>query len=257
MTDGFIAEAIVVRTVVEKLLLPNDGIRAEFLTPGPTGRNFFAEISQRLPDLRVYRGEDIFVNGHHKNGTCDVGRLVRAEPAGARLVEASRAGDRRAFDGLVRLHQRRATYLAVRLLGNTDDAREVVQQAFVTAYLKIDKLRDPKRFESWLLKIVANLALDHRNAVRHQSGTINAADRYEAKRVVSPVEREIGAELEEAIRRAMLKLSRKEAKAISLFGFDDLSHREVARIMGCSVGTARWHVFRARRKLSVLLKDYL
>jgi len=187
------------------------------------------------------------VSDHHKNGTTDVERLVKA----------SRASDRSAFDGLVRLHQRRATYLAVRLLGNTDDAREVVQQAFVTAYLKIDKLRDPKRFESWLLKIVANLALDHRNAVRHQSGTINAADRYEAKRVVSPVEREIGAELEEAIRRAMLKLSRKEAKAISLFGFDDLSHREVARIMGCSVGTARWHVFRARRKLSVLLKDYL
>lgn len=78
---------------------------------------------------------------HHKNGISDV----------ERLVEASRTGDRSAFDDLVRLYQRRTTHLAARLLGNAADATEVVQQAFVTAYLKIDKLRDPKRFESWLL----------------------------------------------------------------------------------------------------------
>jgi RNA polymerase sigma-70 factor (ECF subfamily) len=204
------------------------------------------EIGQRLPHFPVYKGEDIFVNGHHKNGTSDV----------ERLVEASRTGDRSAFDDLIRLHQRRAMYLAVRLLGNTDDATEVVQQAFVTAYLKIDKLRDPKRFESWLFRIVANLAMDHREATRHRLGTIEAAD-CQPKSSVSPVERQIEIELEDAIQGAMLKLSSNEAKAISLFGFEDLSHKEVARIMGCSVGTARWYVFRARRKLSVLLKDYL
>lgn len=187
------------------------------------------------------------MSSHHKNGTRDV----------ERLVEASRAGDRGAFDGLVRLYQQRAVYLAIRLLGNAEDATELVQQAFVTAYLKIDKLRDPRRFEPWLLKIITNMAIDHRGATRHRSGTIEVADCCEAKRAVSPVEEEIGAELEEAIRRAMLKLSSKEAKAISLFGFEDLSHKEVAGIMGCSVGTARWYVYRARRKLSVLLKDYL
>ena len=204
------------------------------------------EICQRFPDMRVYKGEDIFVSGHHNNGTSDV----------ERLVEANRAGDRSAFDGLVRLYQRRATHLAVRLLGNADDATEVVQQAFVTVYLKIDKLREPKRFESWLLRIVTNLAIDYREAAGHRLGTIEAAD-CEGKRSVSPVERQIKAELEDAIRRAMLKLSAKEAKAISLFGFEDLSHKEVAKIMGCSVGTARWYVFQARRKLSALLKDYL
>jgi len=186
------------------------------------------------------------VSGQHKNGTSDV----------ERLVEASRTGDRSAFDELVQLYQRRTTHLAVRLLGNADDATEVVQHAFVTAYLKIGKLRDPGRFESWLLKIVTNLAIDHREAARHRPGTVEATD-CQADRAASPVENEIKAELEEAIQRAMLKLSPKEAEAISLFGFEDLSHKEVARIMGCSVGTARWYVFRARRKLSALLKDYL
>ncbi|MEJ2705468.1 MAG: sigma-70 family RNA polymerase sigma factor [Sedimentisphaerales bacterium] len=186
------------------------------------------------------------MNGHHKNGTDDV----------ERLVGASRAGDRSAFDSLVRLYQRRATHLAIRLLGNADDAMEIVQQAFVTAYLKIDKLRDPKRFESWLLRMVTNSAIDRRHAKRHRSGPIGAVD-CEAKRPASPIENEIGAELAEAIQRAMSKLSGKEAQAISLFGLENLSGREVAKIMGCSVGTARWHVFRARKKLSVLLKDYL
>ncbi len=185
-------------------------------------------------------------NGH-ENGTSDV----------ERLVEASQAGDRYAFDDLVRLYQRRAVHLAIRLLGNANDATEVVQQAFVTAYLKIDKLREPKRFESWLLKIVANLATDQRTAAKRRLEIVKTAGCCSDKKTISPVEKEIRAELEEAIRRAMLKLSMKEAKAISLFGFEDLSHKEVAGIMGCSVGTARWYVFRARRKLSVLLKDYL
>jgi RNA polymerase sigma-70 factor (ECF subfamily) len=187
------------------------------------------------------------VSDRHNNGTRDV----------ERLVEASQAGDRSAFDDLVRRYQRRAMYLAVRLVGNADEATEIVQQAFVTAYLKIDKLRDPKRFESWLLKIVTNLAFDHRDAVKHRSAAMESTGCWRARRTVSPVEKEIGAELERAIREAMLKLSRKEAKAISLFGFEDLSHQEVADIMGCSAGTVRWHVCRARKKLSVLLKDYL
>lgn len=173
------------------------------------------------------------------------------------LVEASRAGDRNAFDHLVRLYQRRVMYLALRLLGNVEDATEIVQQAFVTAYLKIDKLRDSGRFGFWLLKIVTNLAIDHRDDTRQRLGAIKAADYCGTRRTVSPVDEEIGVELEDAIRRAMLKLSRKEAQAISLFGFENLSHQEVAVIMGCSVETARWYVFRARRKLSVLLKDYL
>ena len=55
----------------------------------------------------------------------------------------------------------------------------------------------------------------------------------------------------------MLKLSRQEAKAISLFGLEDLSHKQVAGMMGCTVAAVKWHVFRARQKLKVLLKDYL
>jgi RNA polymerase sigma factor (sigma-70 family) len=79
----------------------------------------------------------------------------------------------------------------------------------------------------------------------------------ENKKVVSPEQKEVGKELKEAIRIAMLKLSKKQAQAIALFGIEDLPQDEVAEIMGCSAEAVRWHVFKARQKLRVLLKDFL
>ena len=174
-----------------------------------------------------------------------------------RLVKASRGGGREAFDELVRLHQRRAMQVAVRMSGNVDDAADAVQAGFVRAYLSIGKLKKPEQFEVWLLRIIANAAISQRRAAKRRAEKIKIAGHCEDKKVLLPAEKGIAEELEDAIRRAMLKLSKKEAKAIGLFGLEDLSHREVAEIMGCSVEAVRWYVFRARQKLRVLLKEYL
>lgn len=81
-----------------------------------------------------------------------------------RLVKASQAGDLNAFDRLVRLYQRRVMSMAVRMLGNANEAAEVVQAGFVKAYLGIGKLKQPKRFGIWLLRIVANAAISRARA---------------------------------------------------------------------------------------------
>jgi RNA polymerase sigma-70 factor (ECF subfamily) len=173
------------------------------------------------------------------------------------LVKASQAGDRNAFDKLVRLYQRRVMRMVVRMMGNANEAAEVVQAGFVKAFVGIGKLRHPKRFEVWLLRIVANATISQARAAKRRAEKIKAAGYYDNKKNPSPVERASTRELKEAIRQAMLKLSKKEAKAIALFGLKDLSHREVSEIMGCSVEAARWHVFQARQKLKGLLKDHL
>jgi len=147
--------------------------------------------------------------------------------------------------------------VAVRILGDANDAAEAVQNAFVKAYLGIDKLKEPGRFEVWLLRIVTNAAISQQRSARRRAERIKIANSYEDKKAVSLVDRAVGEELKEAIRAAMLMLSKKEAKAISLFGLEDLSQSEAAEIMGCSVAAVRWHVFRARQKLKVLLKEYL
>jgi RNA polymerase sigma-70 factor (ECF subfamily) len=147
--------------------------------------------------------------------------------------------------------------VAIRILGDAHEAAEAVQDAFVKAYVNVDKLREPERFEVWLLRIVANAAISQRRAAGRRAQRIKVADRGEDEKSGPLVDEVVAGELKEAVKRAMRRLSKKEAKAISLFGLGNLSQREVAEIMGCSVAAVRWHVFKARQKLKVLLKEYL
>ncbi|HUW18235.1 MAG TPA: RNA polymerase sigma factor [Sedimentisphaerales bacterium] len=174
-----------------------------------------------------------------------------------RLVMASQAGDRGAFDELVRLYQKRAMMVAVRILGSADEAAEAVQMGFLRAYLNIKKLRDAKQFEFWLLRIITNAAVTQVRALKRRAENIRIADCLEGPKIALPPEAQNSQELTAAVERAMLKLSKKEARAISLFGLKDLSQRQVAEIMNCSVEAVRWHVFNARKKLRVLLREYL
>ena len=187
------------------------------------------------------------MNGNSKTNTGDIERLVKA----------SQAGDRASFDELVNLYQRRAMQVAVRMLGDAEEAAEAVQNGFVKAYLSIDKLREPKRFEAWFFRIIANTAISQRRAAKGRAEKIKISGDCENKKVFSPEQKEVGKELKEAIQRAMLKLSKKQAQVIALFGIEDLPRDEVAGIMGCSAEAVKWHVFKARQKLRVLLKEYL
>jgi RNA polymerase sigma-70 factor, ECF subfamily len=174
------------------------------------------------------------------------------------MVKASLAGDRAAFDSLVCLHQQQAMRLAVSILGDVDDSAEVVQQAFVKAYLGLKGLKRAGGFKVWLLRIVANEAISRQRSRRRRARlSLPALWRLTERIDRSPDEKEHGKETQSAVQRAMSKLTANEAKAISLFALDDLPHREVARIMGCSPESVRWYVHRARQKLRILLKEYL
>ena len=173
------------------------------------------------------------------------------------LVKASQTGHRDSFDKIVQLYQIRAMRLAVRILGNNQDASEAVQDGFVKAYMNIAALKETDRFESWFFRIIANTAISMRKRQRSRL-KINEVPGYNIQReVYSPIENQINMELTEAIQEAMQKLSKKQAKVIALFGFEDLSQQQVAEIMNCSVESVRWHVHKARQKLKVLLKEHL
>jgi len=193
------------------------------------------------------KDEDRQVNDEQDVDNRDVGRLV----------ESCQLGGRDAFDKLVRLYQRQAMRIAVGILQDAETAGEAVQEGFVRAYLQINKLRDVQKFRVWLLKIVANEAISVRRTRMRASQVSKLLQGREDKKANSPLERGISGEFNEAVRKAVLKLTKKQAKAISLFGLEGLSNREVAEIMGCSPGAVRWHVFKAREKLKILLKEYL
>src|SRR3954464_11916925 len=96
--------------------------------------------------------------------------LDDAAPTDGQLVVRTNEGDRKAFDQLIARYQRQAVAVSYRLLGNTQDALEVSQDAFLKGFTSLGSLRKPEAFGGWLMRIVSNLSLNYRRGrkVRQQ-----------------------------------------------------------------------------------------
>jgi RNA polymerase sigma-70 factor (ECF subfamily) len=134
------------------------------------------------------------------------------------LVAEARAGDREAFCELVRRYQDHAYGLAVALVSDFDLAQDVVQEAFVSAYCDLAKLRDPERFAGWLRGIVRNTA---RRALRDREHDRLLVERLahlgaEAEPVRSPAEPAETIERREVVQRALEGLPRRNREAVTL-----------------------------------------
>jgi RNA polymerase sigma-70 factor, ECF subfamily len=175
----------------------------------------------------------------------------------AELVDAARGGDRQAFDELVRRTFVDAFTLARRLTGNEEDARDVVQDAYLRAWKGIGKFRGDAAFSTWLYRITANAASS--NVQRRRRHRVEPfADDFEpvddrAERVVSQ-----GAESAEALDRISNALDDLPAKLRGVVVLKDvygLSHEAIAEELGISVSAAKVRLHRARRKLRDVLYD--
>lgn len=185
------------------------------------------------------------------------------------LVRRAQRGDADAFGELVRQYQRRAASLAYRLVGNSSDAADVTQDAFVRAYRGLVQLEDPARFGGWLLRIVGNLSLNFRRAraSRPASSLDDAMDGgADFRRPTSgqslriegdPSEGSLPEALHGAVGRALETLPDKQRLALILFSVEGLPQKEVAEILECSVELVKWNVFQARQKLKELLAEHL
>src|SRR5271156_4430498 len=96
-------------------------------------------------------------------------KSVSEEPSDAELVRRVQGGDRAAFDRLIRRHQRRAVAIAFRLLGNTQDALDVAQDAFLKGFMSIKTLQNPESYVGWQMRIVSNLSLNFRRGRKGKS----------------------------------------------------------------------------------------
>src|SRR5205085_6557620 len=90
-------------------------------------------------------------------------------PSDGQLVERALAGDRGQFDELIRRYQRQAVAVSYRLLGNTHDALEVTQDAFLKAFTSLSTLQKADAFGGWLMRIVSNLSLNFRRGRKTRS----------------------------------------------------------------------------------------
>jgi RNA polymerase sigma-70 factor (ECF subfamily) len=166
------------------------------------------------------------------------------------LVRASQAGERAAFDRLVERHQRDVYRVCYRYVGNHEDANDLAQETFLRAWRSLGRFRGDSAFSTWLYRIAVNACLNHR-ALRRPV-TQELQDRFADPRVGIHA----GVESQDEARRireAVARLPQKQRATLILKVYQELTHEEVAGILGASVGTVKSNLFHALANLRRLL----
>ena len=185
------------------------------------------------------------------------------EPSDEALCERVAAGDEAAFEHLVERYQQRTFRLAWSILRNTEDARDLSQEAFVRLLEVAGSFRGRARFSTWFYRLVVNLCFDHRRKHRwwHQvfgreergdDGDESVVDQQVALSV-DPAD-VLGRERTLArVWEAAGKLSPQQRAVLVLHVQEELPMSEVANVLGCAEATARVHLHRALAGLRGML----
>jgi RNA polymerase sigma-70 factor, ECF subfamily len=184
-----------------------------------------------------------------------------AEVTDRELVVRCRAGDEAAFDALVLRHRERAFNIAYSLLLNHEDATEVAQDAFVKVYRSISEFRGDCEFTTWLYQIVVNLARNKRRwwmrrgrkmtvsmdcPVETTDGEMTAQVAVAA----DPPDAEVArAEFVRTLEERIAGLPTRYREVLLLRNVEDMSYEQIAVVLGCSVGTVKSRIARAREAL--------
>jgi RNA polymerase sigma factor (sigma-70 family) len=176
----------------------------------------------------------------------------------AAIVARVRAGDREAYAELVRRHAPTALRTAS-LLGAGPDAEDVVQEAFVKAYARLDGFRDGSPFRPWLLRIVTNQARNlHRGAGRRRERERLTWARTERLLVeAEPLDSALSSERRAALVAALRELDGRDREVVTCRYLLDLDERETATVLGWPRGTVKSRLSRALRRLETMLQEEL
>jgi RNA polymerase sigma-70 factor (ECF subfamily) len=175
------------------------------------------------------------------------------------LIVACRAGRTEAFGLLVQRYQDRLYPTMLRLTGSADDALDLLQDAFLRAYEKLDKFQGESSFYTWVYRIAVNLALSGRRRRKvtlrftrpDHDDSIDPQDESLASDPTLPLEI---AERDELIQAALDALAADHRAVVVMKEFDGLRYEEIAAVLGVPVGTVRSRLHRARLELRDRLK---
>lgn len=173
------------------------------------------------------------------------------------LIADCRAGRSDAFGDLVRRHQDRLYPTALRLTGRAEDALDLLQDAFLQSYRKLDGFHGESSFYTWVYRIMVNLALSERRKrtprlFRGQAGA-PAADPAAPTESTDPAAGLERAEREALVQSALGRLAPDHRTVVVMKEFDGLRYEEIAEALGIPVGTVRSRLHRARSELRDLL----
>ncbi len=170
------------------------------------------------------------------------------------LTQASSKGDMIAFEEVYNRHHRRVYAICLRMLKNTNEAEDLTQDVFIQLHRKIGSFRGDSAFTTWLHRLTVNQVLMHfrKRTVKFEKTTeegetpvqmVRGSERPGKMPVVDKI----------AIQNAIKQLPNGYRNVFLLHDVEGFEHEEVARILGCSVGTSKSQLHKARLKLRKLL----
>lgn len=162
------------------------------------------------------------------------------------LVAECKAGQLVAFSELVQRHQRALLRLCLRLVRDLPRAEDVVQESLVKAYQKIHLFEGRSSFKNWLFQIAVNTAKNRMRSVRSNAVDIETVDLMVPSEAHQSMEK---TDLKEFVRKYVDQLPEKQRTALVLRVFEDLSFKEIAKIMNCPYDTAKANYRHAIMKL--------
>lgn len=182
------------------------------------------------------------------------------------LVRKAQNNDLSSFEELVRLYQNRVYALCVQLAGNHNDAQDLAQEAFIRAYRSLGGFRNEADFGTWMHRIAVNIWLNSRRKNNARQAILYLDEPYQDGDG-GEVRREIAAEdgdplqlLEEKeyrglVRAALGELSEEHRAVLVLREIEGYSYEEVSQMLGCSLGTVKSRLSRAREAMRRRITD--
>jgi len=172
----------------------------------------------------------------------------------AALVAACLAGRREAFDVIVERHRRAVYGLCYRYVGNHQDASDAAQEVFLRAYRALGRFKGDASIGTWLYRIGVNACLN-RLASRPPAAEPIGTTETIADNSPDPASRLLQRERSSRVRAAIVRLPTKQRTTLILRVYQDLSHQEIASIVGSSVGAVKANFFHALRNLKRILEQ--
>jgi RNA polymerase sigma-70 factor (ECF subfamily) len=172
------------------------------------------------------------------------------------LIQQILAGDGKQFSLLVNRYQRSIFSTAFGMLGNQQDAEDVTQEAFVTAFRKLESFEGRSSFLTWLRRIAFNLAIDLRRRQKSRASMtqIAVAEEIVSAQETSVADAMISKETVSTVRRAIDSLPDEQRIVIVLRDLQDLDYSEIAELLSIPIGTVRSRLHRARLELKATLE---
>ena len=179
------------------------------------------------------------------------------DPSERPLIERAQRGDAQAFRELVERHQQRAFRIARHMTPNDEDARDLVQEAFLRVFRSLERFDFQYSFSTWLHRIVTNLAIDHLRKRRTQAagratesdGVASDVEQFDPadSRGASPAARLEVQETARAVRECIAALAPHFQSVLLLREIEGLPCNEIAKIVGATHVTVRWRLHRGRK----------